>query len=72
MLMADKEKELFTILKEFGASCYWYGEDTGDYDMDLIDKQGSRTSKNKIFYKDTVSKLRKLFLGGHDYGRKER
>ena len=59
--MKNKETELFKILKEFGQACYWYGEDTGDYDMDRVNKRGSVTSGGRIFYKDTESKLKKLF-----------
>ena len=28
--IADKIEK---ILREFGSGCYWYGEDTGDYNM---------------------------------------
>jgi len=33
--MFTKKQE--QLIRDFGAQCYWYGEDTGDYDMHFID-----------------------------------
>lgn len=36
--MGDTEliREITIILKRLGSSCYWYGESTGDYDMESV------------------------------------
>jgi len=39
------------ILKDFGATCYWYGEETGDYDMDSVERT--------VFYKQAIEALKK-------------
>jgi len=39
------------ILKDFGSTCYWYGEETGDYDMASIEETE--------FYKKAVKALKK-------------
>jgi hypothetical protein len=56
------DKEIKAILREFGAACYWYGEDTGDYDIVSAD--------NRKFFKDTVTKLKALLDAGERKGEK--
>lgn len=46
----DTRKNLETLLKTFGAAAYWYGEETGDYDMVfLFDTAGEDTKKFQYF-----------------------
>lgn len=44
--MADSIVE---ILREFGSSSYWHGEDTGDYDQGFADEQD--------FFVETLGKI---------------
>ena len=34
----EKER-IIEILKEFGSSAYWYGENTGDYNLDKAQEE---------------------------------
>lgn len=34
----SNRSRLVAVLKEFGKQCYWYGEETGDYDMKYFDQ----------------------------------
>jgi hypothetical protein len=31
--------EIMSFLKHFGKDCYWYGEETGDYDMNFVERE---------------------------------
>lgn len=44
----DTKTRLARILKDFGKSCYWYGEETGDYSMTMLDNP---TNEEKFFLK---------------------
>jgi hypothetical protein len=46
------EEKLLQILKEFGQQCYWYAEQTGDYDLKDIDDED--------FLVDTLQYIMKL------------
>lgn len=50
-------QSLEQILREFGAACYWYGENTGDYDM----KDPGFLLEKDTDYPGTIAKLTKLF-----------
>ena len=47
------DTELEYILRQFGKDCYWYGEDTGDYDCDFVAKQD--------WFKEYVEQIKQLF-----------
>lgn len=59
------EKELREKLKDFGSRCYWYGEETGDYDLsnieqyepETLDKIMNLLSSRDTYWKERVIKL---------------
>ncbi len=58
------EKELRKNLIEFGSRCYWYGEETGDYDLscmeeyepETLDKIMNLLSSRDTYWKERVGK----------------
>lgn len=36
---SEKGEVFMKFLKEFARNCYWYGEETGDYDMNVVEKK---------------------------------
>jgi len=54
--MEKTEDKIVEILKDISNAAYWYGEDTGDYDMDRIDGED--------YFKKAVSKIKELINGG--------
>jgi len=48
--------KLEKLLQEFGCACYWYGEDTGDYDM----KEIFRTENDSYSFKEQITEILEL------------